>query len=350
MILFIPDISGFTNFVKSVEVEHSKHIISELLETISSVNPLGMQLVEIEGDALFYYCERDSISKGLFLEQVKSIYIAFHHKLRQFESQRICHCGACRTATNLELKFVGHYGPSNFIEVLNSKKPFGPDVIAVHRLLKNGIGSNEYVLLTDSLADFLDGSWRELNWKKGGETYDVNHIDFVYADVRSWQEEIPDIKEVLTDHGTSKYFIEFDLEIEKEVDIVYEYLSNFELKKKWGGELDDIRYEKDRVNKIGTKHVCVIDGKDISFETIRPSMSDDSVITYGEVTGDVPLFKEVKSLNFLEANKGGTYLKVAFQFIPKTKFVSIVFPILKKRLLKKLRSPFQNLKRVLEEG
>ena len=31
-LLYIPDISGFTEFVHQTEIEHSRHIVSELLE------------------------------------------------------------------------------------------------------------------------------------------------------------------------------------------------------------------------------------------------------------------------------------------------------------------------------
>ncbi|MFC2085655.1 hypothetical protein ACFLRO_00420 [Bacteroidota bacterium] len=31
-LLFVPDISGFTQFVKATEISHSRHIIQELLE------------------------------------------------------------------------------------------------------------------------------------------------------------------------------------------------------------------------------------------------------------------------------------------------------------------------------
>ena len=33
-LLFIPDISGFTQFVKATDVAHSQHIIEELLEKL----------------------------------------------------------------------------------------------------------------------------------------------------------------------------------------------------------------------------------------------------------------------------------------------------------------------------
>ena len=54
-LLFIPDISGYTNFIQTTEVEHSQHVIAELLEILIDANDSGFELAEIEGDALFFY-------------------------------------------------------------------------------------------------------------------------------------------------------------------------------------------------------------------------------------------------------------------------------------------------------
>lgn len=51
---FIPDMSGFTQFVTETEINHSRHIIQELLELLIDSNELKLELVEIEGDALFF--------------------------------------------------------------------------------------------------------------------------------------------------------------------------------------------------------------------------------------------------------------------------------------------------------
>ena len=57
-LLFLPDISGFTKFVQTTEVEHSQHVIAELLEILIGSNQIGLELAEIEGDALFFYKEK----------------------------------------------------------------------------------------------------------------------------------------------------------------------------------------------------------------------------------------------------------------------------------------------------
>ncbi|HEU4575893.1 MAG TPA: DUF2652 domain-containing protein, partial [Chitinophagaceae bacterium] len=54
-LLFIPDISGFTRFVHESEIEHSRILIQELLEVIINANQAGLEISEIEGDAILFY-------------------------------------------------------------------------------------------------------------------------------------------------------------------------------------------------------------------------------------------------------------------------------------------------------
>src|SRR6266404_2775774 len=53
--IFMPDISGFTRFVNSVELEHSRHIIAELLGLLIESNPMQLKISEVEGDAILFY-------------------------------------------------------------------------------------------------------------------------------------------------------------------------------------------------------------------------------------------------------------------------------------------------------
>ena len=54
-LLFIPDISGFTRFVNEIEIEHTRHIIQQLLEVLINANKIGLEISEIEGDAILFY-------------------------------------------------------------------------------------------------------------------------------------------------------------------------------------------------------------------------------------------------------------------------------------------------------
>ena len=136
-LLFIPDISGFTKFVQSTEVEHSRYVIAELLEVLISANTEGLTLAEIVGDALFFYKEGDVLSQEKLLAQIETMFTAFYSHLNLLEKNRICPCIACATAPKLQLKIISHIGEDlQFLTVQGNRKPFGGSVIETHRLLK----------------------------------------------------------------------------------------------------------------------------------------------------------------------------------------------------------------------
>ena len=97
-LLFIPDISGFTEFVENTEINHGQAIIQELLETLIEANELGMKVSEIEGDAIFFYRLGKELSPEEIAAQCKKMFIAFRQQLRKYEMSRICDCGACVAA------------------------------------------------------------------------------------------------------------------------------------------------------------------------------------------------------------------------------------------------------------
>ena len=108
-LLYIPDISGFTNFVNKTEINHSRHIISELLEIIIDSDNFGMSVSEIEGDAILFFKEELPSITDL-LEQCQDTFIKFHNYLRQYDKECVCKCSACETAIQLSLKFIIHKG------------------------------------------------------------------------------------------------------------------------------------------------------------------------------------------------------------------------------------------------
>ena len=59
-----------------------------------------------------------------------------------------CACRACSDVPNLDLKLVVHHGRFVRQMVGGRARVAGPDVILVHRLLKNPVGGSAYLLLT----------------------------------------------------------------------------------------------------------------------------------------------------------------------------------------------------------
>ena len=199
-LLFIPDISGFTKFVHSTEVAHSRHVIAELLELIIDSDELGLTVSEVEGDAVMFYKTGDPPSLEAVVRQARATFEAFHTHLKRYETHRICSCGACRTAHELSLKVVAHVGPIGIISVKGFEKPYGPDVILAHRLLKNDINETEYLLVTEPLmngsgpAQSDAAAWPEwVSFLDGAASYEeLGRVDFQYVPLTPLLAQLPE--------------------------------------------------------------------------------------------------------------------------------------------------------------
>src|SRR3954470_12294798 len=86
-LLFMPDISGFTEFVNTNEIIHAQSIIQEVLEIIVESNKINLQVGEIEGDAVFFYRMGDRPGMQELLDQVQTMFTRFHQHLTLFDKQ-----------------------------------------------------------------------------------------------------------------------------------------------------------------------------------------------------------------------------------------------------------------------
>jgi len=67
-----------------------------------------LQLAEIAGDALFFFKEEEIPSLEKLLAQIETMFTAFYSHLTLLEKNRDCHCNACSSVPNLQLKIVAH--------------------------------------------------------------------------------------------------------------------------------------------------------------------------------------------------------------------------------------------------
>jgi len=158
VVFVIADISGYTRFIVSNEkaLAHSQIIIRDLISTLIDEIKLPLSLIRIEGDAIFLYALEDDpeqdwgrVSKNLILN-IMRFFKAFSDKLAEFTVHKICNCNACNNVEKLKLKVIVHSGKAAFYQLNNQQEVTGKDAIIVHRLLKNTVGADEYVLLTES--------------------------------------------------------------------------------------------------------------------------------------------------------------------------------------------------------
>ena len=155
--LILADVSGFTRFVTSTELEHGSEIIAVLLdEVVGHLSP-PLEIQEIEGDAVFALGGQGSpLPKARLLEVLEDAFAAFKARQRAMQEVETCTCGACQQTGTLDLKMVVHHGPFLRHTVGGRNRVTGTAVILVHRLLKNGLGrKGGYALLTEPVMRSL---------------------------------------------------------------------------------------------------------------------------------------------------------------------------------------------------
>jgi hypothetical protein len=267
-LLFIPDISGFTDFVNETEINHSRHIIEELMESLIDANELEMKVSEIEGDAILFYRPGALPSSSALYSQVKRMFVDFHTLLKKYEQNRICQCGACSTATNLSLKFVLHYGEVAENQIKNHSKLFGREVIVVHRLLKNSIPNRQYALLTEPIFQSRDSSSppEEEPWNKphhGEEIYDIGNIPIQHFDLEPLLAAIPDpVIEDFSVAGATQSVLRLEHVILAPLELTFDVLSDLAFRAEWIDGLVDSDQLNHQISQTGSTHRCVIKRND----------------------------------------------------------------------------------------
>jgi hypothetical protein len=158
-------------------------IIQELLEVIIQSNHIGLQVSEIEGDAILFYKFGDPPDLQSIYKQVEAMFCAFHKNLGAYNRSKYCHCKACLAAVDLTLKVISHYGEFTGYSVQNFHKLIGRDIIVAHQLLKNDIPQHEYWLVTNTLAknNSLSGFAQWMEWKSSTKQTENGEIPFYFT-------------------------------------------------------------------------------------------------------------------------------------------------------------------------
>jgi hypothetical protein len=148
--MVLADISGYTAFVTATELEHGPPIIAALLEeVIARISP-PLDVLEVEGDAVFAL-GRDGtvVPPAILVDILRSGFAAFRARQRELEADESCNCRACSGVGGLRLKIIGHHGPFLKQTIGGRAQVAGPDVILLHRLAKNGVARDDnYALFT----------------------------------------------------------------------------------------------------------------------------------------------------------------------------------------------------------
>ncbi|NNF01664.1 MAG: DUF2652 domain-containing protein [Bacteroidia bacterium] len=341
-LIFIPDISGFSKFVHNTEISHAAHITEELLNLIIDANELDLKVSEIEGDAVLFYRFGKAPTHREITEQAKKMFLKFHSNLKLYETQRICQCGACSGANKLQLKFIAHYGELTEKKIKEHSKLFGSDLIIAHRLLKNSIESDQYLLETSRIPGTSE-QIQGIEENTSAEEYENGRIGFRFYILDPWLKEVPDpeIEDYSID-GANKKIMEFKTEINSSIETVFNVLTDLPFRSYWIEYLKKSEDLNGPIAKEGSHHRCVIknDQSDPEF-TSHNFKKSDGIISFAEANYK-DKFVAVYMLKRISNDK--TILE-ATTFVKASNLKVFAFKIfIKKKLEKRIRSNFNKLK------
>ncbi|MEO6132520.1 MAG: DUF2652 domain-containing protein [Saprospiraceae bacterium] len=348
-LLFIPDITGFTGFISDRDFQHGQHIMAELLEVLIEANQLNLKVNEVEGDAVFFYRTGEAPGIKELINQSEKMYVAFHSHLKKYGVSRICNCPTCRSASRLTLKFVAHYGGVSFHHIKEHHKLFGTDVILVHRLLKNNVPEQEYLLVTDSVlanhSTLPEGN--QMQWQSGSENYDLGEVKYYYSSLQKWYEKVPEpeIPEVII--YRSKDPLRHSIEIDAPVEIVYDSLTDLGQRKNYMVGVNAVvikDQETNRLNRICTTFKCAMEHEQCTFETSGVEFGD-SRVSFTETFKEQPMTFEY----VIERKNGKATVSIFIHQLLKFPMNWVFNLFMKRKLISQTNQTLHRLKKYCEE-
>lgn len=308
--LVIADLTGYTAYLSSSELEHAPTIAGDLLETIVGRLEPPFRLAKFEGDAAFLYVEDERADGSLLVDALEAAYLAFRRRLRSIEQATSCDCNSCRLAPRLDLKLFMHHGSYIRSLIAGRDELAGSDVILVHRLLKGAVAAdaraNGFALFTGAAIERLGLDPIALGLKLGGES--IEHIGristFTLNLEARWQAET--IERRLDPSG--EVILDLDATLGAEPSVVWANLTSPALRGRWEGPITIEEASPGGRRGVGTVSQCVT-GRLATLEEIVDWQPFEHV-GWRIV---VPDLGPVGATADLEAVDGGTQLHVRWR-------------------------------------
>lgn len=264
----IADISGYTGFLASVELDHAQDIVADLMETVVKGLRPPFRLAKFEGDAAFVYAEAEKVDGSLLQDAVEGAYFKFRRRLRDVRLASTCECRACAAMAGLDFKFVVHRGEMVKQKMGGRVELAGRDVILVHRLLKNTLsekmGGRAYALYSDAAIRSLGVDPLAQGLIAHSETIDIiGEITLWARDLEAaWRRADAETHNEVT-RGDALATLEFDIAAPRQK--VWEYLTVADQWRKWWDADDIVEQPSQSRRGIGTRNHCK-HGKDTNIE------------------------------------------------------------------------------------
>lgn len=341
-LLFIPDISGFTRFVNEIEIEHSRYIIQQLLEILINANDVGLEVSEIEGDAILFYKFGEPLELETLYKQVEHMFCAFHQHIIAYNHRRICQCKACISAVNLSLKVITHYGEFATYNVKNFSKLIGKDVIVAHQLLKNDIEQHEYWLVTKSLSQDQPpaalAGW--MHWDSSTKQTETGEIPFHYTQLSQLKNEIPPDPLPQLELSQKVKMVSVSKDYDVDIKVLCYTVVHFEFRHQWQPGLKAVDEVEHFLPGIGSSHRHVFEnGQTVIMYTSSFVYNPEEKIMFSETD------EKKKSSLYYTIEKAGDKSRLTLDFyITKNLLRQTLFQLTeKKKMEQMLQQSLQNL-------
>jgi hypothetical protein len=275
--ILIPDISGFTEFMTSNELSHASHAINILIDAILTAVGDEYEVSEIEGDAVLLIKKGPAPPQKEILDICLKIFNAFHFQRKWMQQHTICPCGACQAIINLTLKFVVHHGPLAEMKVGGFVKQSGTDMIVAHRLLKNSINNNEYLLLTEKLLQVANSAETvEMEWTSASEEYaSIGKVDYRFALLNEARKNVPEPPK-LPNYSSPQNVSPVEIRIAANFRDVYMAMMNIPDRPHWMRGLRSVEQDIPDVF-VGSIHRCTFDEYQAIISPLRMTVSDEGI-------------------------------------------------------------------------
>lgn len=266
----IADISGYTSFLAGVELDHAQDIIADLMDTVVKGLRPPFRLAKFEGDAAFVYAATAKIDGSMLQDIIEAAYFEFRRRLRSIKQASTCECRACAAMGDLDFKFVAHHGEMVKQKMSGREELAGPDVIVVHRLLKNTvsekIGGGAYAVYSDACIQAVGIDPAAQGLVEHHETIDIiGDVKLWLRDLeQAWQKENEQTRVEVT-REDAYAILEFDIAAPRQA--VWEYLTVPGQWQKWWPTDALVERSDNRRRGVGTTVHCM-HGKDAIIEEL----------------------------------------------------------------------------------
>lgn len=308
--LVIADISGYTVYLSGVELDHAHDILADLMNTVVVALKPSFRLAKLEGDAAFAYTVAETIDASILQDTIEGTYFAFRRRLRDIGQASRCECNACIRMPTLDLKFVVHHGSVIRQRIAGRDELVGPNVILVHRLLKNRVveetGLTAYALYTGACIEAMGADPEKQGLRAHVEETDVAGSQTVWLrDLHAaWDQELARKRFEIT---REQAFRVYECDIAAPQSLVWEYVTSPIRRPQWGGDMTIEEVVGSGRRSAGTVNHC-IHGAD----TIVEEILDWSPVDYWTTRATMPQpgLPRIVMTDALSPIPGGTHVEV----------------------------------------